>query len=184
MKITLNIKPKPKGRANGVLMLRKNYLAAVVYFVTRGKFDYKAIKDFVHKVAFVQIYTPASTANYEKEIAFLVKAFMTENKLEKFSDDTPILMDVIFHMPMPKSWSKKKKEMVCGQFNRQKPDASNLLKAVEDALNGVVYHDDSQIVQVRVTKEWSFEGAMELLFVNADDVGYFEHLRELNNEKI
>lgn len=33
-----------------------------------------------------------------------------------------------------------------------KPDIDNVLKAVLDALNGVAYKDDSQVVEVRVVK--------------------------------
>lgn len=33
-----------------------------------------------------------------------------------------------------------------------KPDASNILKGVEDSLTGIVWHDDSQVVEVSVRK--------------------------------
>lgn len=35
----------------------------------------------------------------------------------------------------------------------RKPDASNILKGVEDALTGIVWRDDSQVVRVSVCKE-------------------------------
>lgn len=41
---------------------------------------------------------------------------------------------VVFFMPMPKSWSKKKRAEMKGQPHRQAPDLSNLIKALEDAL--------------------------------------------------
>lgn len=40
-----------------------------------------------------------------------------------------------FYLPMPKSWTKKKKEMMLGQFHCQKPDLGNLEKAGEDAMS-------------------------------------------------
>jgi Holliday junction resolvase RusA-like endonuclease len=35
------------------------------------------------------------------------------------------------------------------------PDADNLGKLVKDALNGIAYKDDSQVSDLRVTKQWS-----------------------------
>lgn len=41
---------------------------------------------------------------------------------------------VIFFVPVPKSWSKKKKKQYHGKLHQAKPDLSNLLKAFEDAI--------------------------------------------------
>jgi Holliday junction resolvase RusA-like endonuclease len=59
-----------------------------------------------------------------------------------------------FCIPMPKSWSKKKREEMCGKPHQQKPDVDNLLKALLDAL----YEDDSGVWDIRVTKLWSDSG--------------------------
>ena len=37
----------------------------------------------------------------------------------------------------------------------KKPDADNIMKAVADALNGIAYKDDSQIVNVTIAKWYS-----------------------------
>jgi Holliday junction resolvase RusA-like endonuclease len=56
---------------------------------------------------------------------------------------------------MPKSWSKKKRERMDGQPHRQRPDLSNLIKALEDSL----YEDDSKIWQYRgLEKRWGETG--------------------------
>jgi Holliday junction resolvase RusA-like endonuclease len=54
----------------------------------------------------------------------------------------PIVLTVVSHRKMPKSWPKRRQ----GEQDTAKPDASNILKLVEDALNGIAYKDDSQIV--------------------------------------
>lgn len=41
-----------------------------------------------------------------------------------------------------------------GQWHTVRPDASNIGKAVEDALNGLAYEDDKLIANLRVTKYW------------------------------
>lgn len=54
----------------------------------------------------------------------------------------PIAMAVISHRTLPKSYSKK----IVDESDTIKPDASNILKSVEDALNKIAYDDDKQIV--------------------------------------
>jgi len=53
----------------------------------------------------------------------------------------------------PKSWSKSKRANT--YWKTSKPDASNLLKLVEDALNGVAFLDDAQIVEATVQKTYA-----------------------------
>ena len=67
---------------------------------------------------------------------------------------------VIFNMPMPKSWSKKKKAEMDGEYHQQTPDADNLLKSVLDSL----YKDDSHICDIRITKKWSYIGFIRIYF--------------------
>ncbi len=53
-----------------------------------------------------------------------------------------------FHLPRPKSLPKRVTEHV------KKPDLDNLAKAIKDAMRGVLYRDDSQIVVLRVEKKY------------------------------
>ena len=61
---------------------------------------------------------------------------------------------ITFIMPMPKSWSKKKKLEYEWQPHQQKPDWDNLAKGLYDA----VYDEDSLVWDARVTKLWGKEG--------------------------
>lgn len=61
---------------------------------------------------------------------------------------------VIFVIPMPGSWSKKKQEIHHSQPHQQQPDTSNLLKSLEDA----VYDEDSHIWDIQATKIWGYRG--------------------------
>ena len=65
---------------------------------------------------------------------------------------------VTFHMPMPKSWSEKKKTEMNGTPHQSKKDLDNLFKALGDA----VYSDDSSIWDVRMTKLWSRTGGIKI----------------------
>lgn len=66
---------------------------------------------------------------------------------------------VIFYLPMPKSWSKKKKESMIGKGHQQKPDVDNLLKAVMDA----VLKEDCRIYDIHSKKFWAEKGGIQIL---------------------
>ena len=65
---------------------------------------------------------------------------------------------ITFHMPMPKSWSKKKKAEMVGRPHQQRPDIDNLAKSLLDAL----YGDDSHIWNISLVKKWAVEGSIEI----------------------
>lgn len=66
-----------------------------------------------------------------------------------------IHLDVAFHIPMPKSWSQKKKIASDGKFCSAKPDLDNLVKFVLDAFNEVIWNDDKQVVSIKACKLYS-----------------------------
>ena len=84
------------------------------------------------------------------------RAFCDEVRLKRvaFENDT----HVFFVLPMPSSWSKKKKLEMDGQPHKSKPDADNLLKALGDAL----YSDDSGLYHYAVTKIWGESGQIRI----------------------
>lgn len=61
---------------------------------------------------------------------------------------------ITFVLPMPLSWSKKKREEMKGKHHQQKPDCDNLLKSLLDA----IYDDDAHIWDCRITKVWGEHG--------------------------
>ena len=63
-----------------------------------------------------------------------------------FPKHVPVVLEVAFYFRKPESVAKKRTRHVV------KPDLSKLLRAVEDALTGIVYHDDAQIVEAHIGK--------------------------------
>jgi crossover junction endodeoxyribonuclease RusA len=61
----------------------------------------------------------------------------------------PIGVEINFVMPKPKSAPKGK------VFCDKKPDIDKLVRSTFDSMTGVLYRDDSQVVQVRATKVYS-----------------------------
>ena len=102
---------------------------------------------------FVQTYTPDKTRNYEallKEAA--IEAMGSSEPLE-----TPVSLYLYIRVPIPKSFSKKMVQECLNGLEQpmKKPDSSNVLKSVEDAMNGVVYRDDCQIINHHITRVYS-----------------------------
>ena len=93
-------------------------------------------------------YTPDQTVNYEN----LVKLCYTNIHRKELCG--PIRADITAYYSIPKSTSKTKRGlMVVGEIkNVKKPDCDNLAKIVLDSLNGLAYHDDSQVCELTVKK--------------------------------
>lgn len=65
-------------------------------------------------------------------------------------------VDMEFHMPIPKSSTKGfKSKMAMGGYHNKKPDITNLAKFYEDCANGILFKDDSQIVECFFKKTYS-----------------------------
>lgn len=99
-----------------------------------------------------QIYTPSTTEDYEKKIR--------SEWIKACGEDVftgPVVVRIHFRMPIPKSTTKAKRaEMLARKIRPTvKPDIDNLAKSVLDALNGVAYKDDSQIVTTLVKKYYA-----------------------------
>ena len=84
-------------------------------------------------------------------------AFKDEVKLKRLAlpqSDAKI----IFHIPMPSSWSDIKKMYYAGSPHKQKPDLDNLIKGLGDSIHA----EDKEIWNFQATKLWAYEGAIEI----------------------
>ena len=73
--------------------------------------------------------------------------------------DGAVSMTVLFDLPRPKSHMGTGRnagvvKASAPEFHNQKPDLDKLTRAVCDAMSGIVYRDDSQIVSLVVQKRW------------------------------
>ena len=64
----------------------------------------------------------------------------------------PLHLSITFFMPIPRSYSKKKQAALEGHYHAKKPDCSNLIKFLEDALLGVLFKDDCIIASISAKK--------------------------------
>lgn len=84
-------------------------------------------------------------------------AFADELRL-KYKGELPDAVVLSFFIPMPQSWSQKKREAMLWAPHQQRPDIDNLIKSVLDAL----CEDDSYIHQIEASKQWGEIGAIEI----------------------
>jgi len=76
-------------------------------------------------------------------------------------------MKYYFYIPMPKSWSKRKKAEMNGTKHKQKPDLDNMLKAIWDSMCA----EDEVISTIGFAgKYWSYEGKVEVVDTSAESI--------------
>lgn len=99
-----------------------------------------------------RMFTPAKTVAYENLIAMAA----AEPMRGRTPLQGPVLLEMAMVHAVPASWSKKRREgALQGEIMPTvKCDADNCLKAVCDALNGIVWRDDTQVVNVMLTKRY------------------------------
>jgi len=116
---------------------------------------------FARRGNFVSTYTPTKTRDYEDLIREAAKQAMGSNEPLK----TPVAAYIYITVPIPQSYPKKRFKACLEGLERpcKKPDIDNILKAYLDAMNGIVYDDDTQVVSLHSTKVYGTVGLVEVL---------------------
>lgn len=91
-------------------------------------------------------YTPAKTVAYERLVALAGKKAMDG----ALPSREPLSVSATAVFPIPKSWPRKRRE--AAHWHTSRPDGDNIAKALGDGLNGVCWHDDSQVAVWRIVK--------------------------------
>jgi len=99
------------------------------------------------------LYTPSKTKEYED----VIKLYARNAIGNRLPLKCPLKMAITFCFLPPKSWSQKKKDEAIegGVSHCSKPDLDNLIKAIKDALNNIVYEDDRLICKVKAFKKYA-----------------------------
>lgn len=119
-------------------------------------------------------YTPKETRDYED--------LVRQCYIAKYADKQPIpakiplKVSIIANYPIIKSMPKKLVKIIenGGAFDTvrstKKPDADNISKIVLDALNGLAYHDDNQVVTLCINKCYAKDDSQVGVFVKIDEI--------------
>lgn len=117
------------------------------------------------------MYTPEKTVTEEA----YVRAVVVQHVNAPFLLG-PVEVRLMIFVPIPKSWSARKQAealtadrwlsgvRVGRVLPIGKPDLDNIAKLVLDALNGILWRDDSQVVSLTIIKQYGAEPGMRLDF--------------------
>jgi Holliday junction resolvase RusA-like endonuclease len=99
-----------------------------------------------------RVYTPAETASYEN----LIKVTAMLAMAGQAPIEGPVTLTMIACLPIPASMSKKKRLAMAHDELKpaKRPDLDNILKALLDGINGVVFHDDVQVIRIVAEKQY------------------------------
>ena len=136
MKIVIPGSPVPKHRPR--------------YFIKRGK---------------VHCYDNQTKAkdSFKKEMIYALQNLFDSDdkkdvmKASELNSNDAFTVNIVFYMPIPKSWTKYQKLMaVMGvEMPNKKPDLDNLEKFVLDCANGILFHDDAMVICLSSEKIYS-----------------------------
>jgi len=98
----------------------------------------------------VKAIDPDESRNYKSFVRLIAAEYAPETII---TDDIKLTIDV--YRKIPKSFSKKKHQMAIDGVVRPttKPDIDNLAKGIKDGLSKVLWHDDSQVIEL-VARKW------------------------------
>lgn len=110
---------------------------------------------------FNRAYTPKETVVYENQVKMEY-----ENQCDsfRFPDDAMLDVRIFAFYGIPKSVSKKKRQMMIDGDIRpiKKPDFDNIAKIICDSLNGIAYRDDAMVVDWMFRKYYSEQPRVEV----------------------
>ena len=106
---------------------------------------------FFRRGNLVKAYDPTKSREYKKYIQLIAKY-----NAPKTPVTGAVILSLKIYRKIPKVMSSKKRAAALSGKLRPttKPDVSNILKGVEDALKGIWYADDSQIVAYGEVGKW------------------------------
>lgn len=101
---------------------------------------------------YIAMLTPETTENAE---AHVKQCFL--DQVGQPVLDGPLTIDALLQVAVPPSWPKKRQAAALAGTMRPtgKPDLDNCVKLLCDALNGLAWRDDAQVVGMRVRKVYA-----------------------------
>jgi len=133
----------------------------ITMFTVYGEPVGKQRPRFSRRGNFVSTYTPQKTKTYEDEIRLMAKAAMGASE----PLETPVTVAIYIRVGIPVSYTKQMKKYALEEILKptKKPDIDNIAKCFLDAMNGIVYLDDKQVVNLHITKLFAETPAVEVM---------------------
>lgn len=105
-------------------------------------------------------YTPKKTKDYEH---FVKTEYDIQCGNMKLEGPLEAYIKAVFSVPKSDNKTTRAKKLSGEIPVTKKPDCDNIAKTILDALNGVAYHDDSQVVNLEVTKVYGDPARVEVM---------------------
>lgn len=115
---------------------------------------------------FVKAYDPDKSRNYKAYVKMCAIKSMQEQGWTL--TEKALSIEIRAFMSIPSSKSKKFKQAAIVGIERptKKPDVDNVFKILTDALSGIAYKDDKQIVSAFISKYYADEPRVDI-FIKA-----------------
>lgn len=114
-----------------------------------------------------RIYTPKDTMNYESLVKF---SFLEQYpNFIPYDRETAIKVHITCFKPIPKAYSKKKRQQALDREIRPmvKPDLDNIAKSILDGLNQVAFVDDKNVVDLHIEQYYH---QVEMVLVEIEEI--------------
>ena len=137
-----------------------------IHFQVEGDPKGKGRPRFSRVGSFTKVYTDKQTLSYEAMIATFAKQAMGVTDLL----ETPVRVFLYVRLPVPQSYSKKRREACLSGTEKpcKKPDIDNIAKTYLDAMNGVIFVDDTQVVDLHIKKLYSDKAGVDVMVMEAE----------------
>ncbi|MNP23881.1 Endodeoxyribonuclease RusA [compost metagenome] len=131
----------------------------IIQFTVYGEPVAQGRPKFSTAGGFPKAYDPKKSRDYKDYVRLAAVEYAPKAPLEG-----PLGMVLTVYRSTPKSFSKRKSAMAEeGKITpTTKPDVDNYLKGVKDALKGIIWCDDSQVVDVYARKRYSARPRIEV----------------------
>ena len=102
------------------------------------------------------VFTPPRTRRWEAKIRAVTRAdaMWAADPDGLLPFDGAVHVTLLFRLPMPKSWSAKRRGEMDGKLHIRRPDVDNLIKAALDGMGDAYYSDDCVVARVTGEKRW------------------------------
>ena len=137
-----------------------------IHFQVEGDPKGKGRPRFSRVGSFTKVYTDKQTLSYEAMIATFAKQAMGVNDLL----ETPVSVFLYVRLSVPQSYTKKRREACLSGAEKpcKKPDIDNIAKTYLDAMNGVIFVDDTQVVDLHVKKLYTEKAGVDVMVMEAE----------------
>lgn len=132
----------------------------MIEFVIPGKPVAQARPRATRRGNRIMMYDPKESKEYKEYVALIAKQHAPKNPIE-----SALGIHMKIYREIPKSTTKKKRELYNAGIERPvvKSDIDNYTKSILDACNGIIYKDDSQVVDLQAGKYYSDNPRVEII---------------------